>query len=72
MMVGIHTQEVKHFKMVNKSLIGSTASIAYNAYGLARLRKSKQKLSVKPKHYRHKNNFKLNLNLPFLQTCVSI
>jgi hypothetical protein len=25
-----------------------------------------------PKHYRYKNNFKLNLNLPFLQTCVSI
>jgi hypothetical protein len=30
MMVGIHTQEVKHFKMVNKSLIGSTVRIAYN------------------------------------------
>jgi len=31
-MVGIPTQEVKPFKMVNKSLIGSTARIAYNYY----------------------------------------
>jgi hypothetical protein len=29
-MVGIHTQEVKPFRMENKSLIGSTARIAYN------------------------------------------
>jgi hypothetical protein len=27
---------------------------------------------ILPKDYRHKNNFKLNLSLPFLQTCVSI
>jgi hypothetical protein len=32
MMVGIHTQEVKPFRMGNKSLIGSTARIAYNVW----------------------------------------
>jgi len=46
--------------------------LAYNVLGLAEVAKSNPKFSILPKKYRHKNNFKLNLNLPFLQTCVSI
>lgn len=48
-------------------------SLATNVIRLAEVaKKASLEFQLKTEPQRHKNNFKLNLNLPFLQTCVSI
>ena len=49
------------------------SSLAHNVLQACRSgKKASLNFRFKTEPQRHKNNFKLNLNLPFLQTCVSI